>query len=89
MTSYLRDLNPARYLRDHEEGTVLMHRADFDQLDAYESSVPTAPSAGRIYRRTYAVDGPVVFFVEDAPVDDPRGGQLHHPHRALFVEVSP
>lgn len=68
-----------------------MTRAAYEAVDHYECSTPTGPSDGRVYRRLHRVDGqndePVLFIVADAPEDDPRGGQLHHPHHVLFVEA--
>ena len=70
-----------------------------ERIDAYETSTPTAPSPGRIYRRTYYRDWDVaraqrrrpedpysvVFFV----VDDPHYGdgkqQAHVPYEALVL----
>lgn len=93
--SYLHELPEDSYLLPDviKQGEHIVITAEaLESLNAYETSTPTSPSAGRAYRRTYLA-GPArtepetfVFIVQDAPPDDPQGGRLHHPLLALVVE---
>lgn len=85
---YLRDIPAGDYILpdDVRAGECIVITArSLERIAEYAASVPTSPSAGRVYRRTH-IDGVYVFVVRNAPADDPRGGQLHHPLRALVVE---
>lgn len=89
MTTYLSELPDDAVVVHHprwphpapvgEHGLIELSRLAFEHIDEYDRSVPTAPSAGRVYRR-----GSTVFIVADDP-DDPRW-QYHHPHLALPVD---
>lgn len=76
---------------------VLLDRKTFDSIGTYQTSVPTGPSAGRIYKRCdmekittgrqpkFRVNegAGIVYIVINAPDGD---GQLHVPYRAVIVE---
>lgn len=75
---------------------ILLDRATWDAIDTYDTSTPTGPSAGRIYkRRNFTVsvvegrqhvewheDDGYVYIVINAPDGD---GQLHVPYRAVIA----
>lgn len=75
---------PDEFLYDATH-VVCTHQVLAD-MDWYEWSLPTAPSAGRVYKRGNPLDGWLVMIVADDP-DDPQY-QLHHPHRVLTVEAT-
>lgn len=74
-TEYVLEL-PAHPERG-QHGRIVVDDEAFALIDEYAFSVPTAPSAGRIYRRTYDDGTAYVFVVVDHPTDD--GTQLHVP----------
>lgn len=104
---YVKDLpkkvhlsRPPAYKPDQPDAgrTVLIDRATWDALGTYDTSTPTSPSAGRIYRRreqtvakgadgepmlVLAEDRGWVFFVINDPTDPKY--QLHVPYKAVVV----
>ena len=76
---------------------ILLDTRTWKALDSYDTSTPTGPSPGRIYKkRDYTLhsmkgqervewhdDEGWVYFVIDAPDGD---GQLHVPYRAVIVD---
>ena len=69
------------------DGDDLVLTADeYRQLDVYDCSVPTGPSAGRIYVRRFGkrLGEGNVFIVKDDP--DKPGWQIHVPHRPEIAE---
>lgn len=100
MTGYLREIPERLIAFDHEAHVVVIARSQWDQVDAYDASIPTGPSAGRVYRRraergiewgwaTKLVDNALVCCVqcENDEHPEPREGYVDHiRYDALIVE---
>jgi hypothetical protein len=92
MTSWLAELPEDQYalelpppsVQHFAQGSVVIATEWLQRIDAYECSVPTAPSPGRVYRRTYTNPAgeriTYLFVVVDAPDGN---GQLHVPCEVL------
>ncbi len=66
--------------------TCVMFRSTFDRLSKYESTIPTAPSAGRIYRRPSRDErGPDQDYVR-VVYNHPDGDQIHIPYVCHVIE---
>jgi len=62
-----------------------MTAAVHGRIDRYDGTLPTSPSAGRIYLRRY-MDGDWLHWVQDEPGSDGRY-QLHHPFKVKVVDA--
>lgn len=74
MTSWIKDIGECLF----DDAYIVLSEEQFKSIGAYEASIPTSPSPGRMYRR-----GGFVYFVCDDP--NKPGWQVHVPRRALFV----
>lgn len=88
---YLKNYGTADYEIDEEAKTFTVRtRRMFKALASYDSSTPTAPSDGRIYKRNFnwrnAHKGEPgnwwVYLVKDDPKDGGKS-QLHHPYKLI------
>lgn len=85
--SWLRELDDESYYFRGKE--IVIERPAFESINDYTGSLPTAPSAGRVYRKKTNWREPdlwFVFVVDNDPTD-PKF-QLHRPYRVELVESS-
>lgn len=96
MISFLKDLDERAYVLElptdphHERGSIAIETETFFKIDEYAWSTPTAPSPGRIYRRSYKAEhdperlNHYVFVVADEPGTDGKT-QIHIPCEVMFT----
>lgn len=65
------------------DNRILIESRTFESIADYTNSMPTSPSAGRVYRKRWPKRGWYVYFCETDP-SDPKY-TLHHPFKAEVV----
>lgn len=85
--SWLYELDEESYYFRGKE--IVIERPAFESINDYTGSLPTAPSAGRVYRKNFnwRADEPAlwfVFVVDNDPIDTKF--QLHRPYRVELVD---
>ncbi len=87
ITSDLRDRSERKGVESEKWRTAVFFRSTFEGIDEYAYTIPTGPSAGRIYRRPARDErGPNQSYVKVVYDDPVMGDQIHIPYKVHIIE---